>query len=136
MKGIRFYLGIRLVSNDSSFLSVQRLRQAYLCLDLDEAAEINEVRQRYAQLVRKFHPDTGGENVGSLGLVFSISHFQADPARLQKIRDAYKLILKTAANEDANEEKEEEEKDFGIRHIVPQHRQVNFGTFSVLKLQL
>jgi DnaJ-class molecular chaperone len=65
MKGIRrqFYFGIRLFSNDFSYLAAQHLRQAYLCLDLDEDSEIQEVRQRYSHLVKKYHPDTGKENV-------------------------------------------------------------------------
>jgi DnaJ-class molecular chaperone len=56
----------RYFASTSSGLSAQRLRQAYFSLDLEENAEIEEVRQRYAQLIRRFHPDTGGKEVGIL----------------------------------------------------------------------
>lgn len=48
--------------------------------------------------------------------------FKADPDRLEKVRSAYKLIVKSDENA-VKERVEEEEKDFGIRHVVPQHRQ-------------
>jgi hypothetical protein len=52
----------------------------------------------------------------------SVSSFQADPERLARIRDAFKLIMKINSNDFVLEQ--QEEKDFGIKHIVPQHRQV------------
>lgn len=47
-------------------LAEQRLRQAYLLLDLDETATVEEARARYSKLVRQLHPDTGGEKVDIL----------------------------------------------------------------------
>lgn len=70
MKGLErvkfFFLSVRSLSSDSSYLAEQRLRQAYSCLDLDESAEASEVRDRYTQLIRRYHPDTGGENVSPI----------------------------------------------------------------------
>jgi len=54
----------------------------------------------------RLHPDTGDQN--------------ADPARLERVRNAYKLIINNNSN---TVERQEDEKDFGVRHVVPQHRQ-------------
>lgn len=54
---------IRKFASESSYLSEQRLRQAYSLLDLDEDASIEEIRERYSQLAKQLHPDTGLEKV-------------------------------------------------------------------------
>ncbi|KAI6205726.1 DnaJ-like protein subfamily C member 28 [Aphelenchoides besseyi] len=95
----------------SSRLTAQKLRQSYALLELDEDSSTEEVRHRYSQLAFKYHPDTGGQN--------------SDPKLLQKIQTAYKFILQqtTEETEERFEENDSEEKDFGIRHTAPQHRQ-------------
>ncbi|KAI6173835.1 DnaJ-like protein subfamily C member 28 [Aphelenchoides besseyi] len=95
----------------SSRLTAQKLRQSYALLELDEDSTTEEVRHRYSQLAFKYHPDTGGQN--------------SDPKLLQKIQSAYKFILQQTTEETGEqfEENDIEEKDFGIRHTAPQHRQ-------------
>lgn len=54
---------IRIFANNSSYLSEQKLRQAYSLLDLDDSATDDEIQERYSKLLLKLHPDTGGANV-------------------------------------------------------------------------
>jgi DnaJ-class molecular chaperone len=65
LKSLRIYKYnvIRTFSTNSSYLSEQKLRQAYFLLDLDDSATIDEVQERYSKLLLRLHPDTGGANV-------------------------------------------------------------------------
>lgn len=47
----------------SSELSKIRIQQAYAVLGLDEEASVEDIKKRFGQLAKRYHPDTGGENV-------------------------------------------------------------------------
>lgn len=53
--------GIR--SYSTEYVLQQKLTQAFATLNLEETDDFNEVREKYLVLVKRYHPDTGGEEV-------------------------------------------------------------------------
>uniref|UniRef100_A0A914W4B4 J domain-containing protein n=1 Tax=Plectus sambesii TaxID=2011161 RepID=A0A914W4B4_9BILA len=97
------------------------LLKAYRDLGLKTDCSKEELKDRFVQLAKSYHPDTGGES--------------ADPAKFMTVKNAYKTIA--AADYGAQDQSElnsVQEQFHDIKHTAPQHRQyleyagVGFGT--------
>ncbi|AMV71172.1 J domain-containing protein [Desulfuromonas carbonis] len=63
-------------------MNFQELVQALGTLELGERASLAEIRRRYHQLVRRHHPDAGGE----------------DAAAIRRVNAAYQLLTSYCRN--------------------------------------
>lgn len=98
-----------------SFINVddRKLLAAYNELGLDISSTDDEVKKRFIDLAKQFHPDTADESV--------------DPNRFIQIRNAFKVIIDYQRNREEfnNDELTSLMQSFDdIQHRAPQHRQV------------
>lgn len=43
-----------------------RVQQAFAVLGLDESASVDDIKHRFSDLAKQYHPDTGGDEVSLL----------------------------------------------------------------------
>lgn len=92
-----------------------------MLLKLQEGCSLDDVRNSYRDLAKKYHPDSGS--------------FTADSATFVQIDEAYRAVLNDVAEKIKSNEKKEEEED-KFKPVAPQHRQylsfegIGFGTPS------
>lgn len=98
----------------------KKIKDFYMLLKLQEGCSLDDVRNSYRDLAKKYHPDSGS--------------LTADAATFVQIDEAYRAVLNdVAAKIKSNEKDEEEEK---LKSVAPQHRQylsfegIGFGTPS------
>uniref|UniRef100_A0A7E4VN57 J domain-containing protein n=1 Tax=Panagrellus redivivus TaxID=6233 RepID=A0A7E4VN57_PANRE len=108
-----------------SSIATAKINQAYAVLGLDESASLEQIKARFAQLAKAYHPDTGGE--------------KADPAKLTQVRSSFKLVIEarnSVSGESIVAEDVADAIEHDIKHTAPQHRQylefngLGFGTPS------
>lgn len=113
-------------SKESFFVEIER-QNAYATLNLNEECSTEDLKKTYVQLVRHYHPDTGGEQADVHKLQVCLSPpFNNVKKYFQEVQNAYKTILDSeySAEEQQNIETEVNKLVFDIRHTAPQHRQV------------
>ncbi|XP_054830296.1 dnaJ homolog subfamily C member 28 [Eublepharis macularius] len=99
----------------------KNIKDFYRLLKLQEGCSLDDVRNSYRDLAKKYHPDSGS--------------FTADSATFVQIEEAYRVVLNDVAEKMKLNEKEEEEED-KFKSLAPQHRQylsfegIGFGTPS------
>ncbi|CAN7985520.1 unnamed protein product [Ixodes hexagonus] len=99
-------------STESRGLTSANLKKSYHVLGLKEGCTVQELKDAFIQLARKYHPDSGTAT--------------ADGAKFDEIKTAYHSVRDhlsegaAPAHDDVNAVLE---KNFGIKHTVPQHRQ-------------
>lgn len=86
-----------------------RLLQCYRVLELPQTCSREELKSRYVDLAKRYHPDTGGKT--------------ADVEAFRRLHSAYKYIVENDYNAKDRQELENVPKIFDIRHTAPQHRQ-------------
>lgn len=87
------------------------LLKAYKDLGLKTDCTKEELKQRFVELAKTYHPDTGGE--------------KADPAKFMTVKNAYKTIAAADySGQDQSELNSVQEQFHDIKHTAPQHRQV------------
>ncbi|KAL8190570.1 UNVERIFIED_CONTAM: DnaJ subfamily C member 28 [Gekko kuhli] len=99
----------------------KKIKDFYMLLKLQEGCSLDDVRNSYRDLAKKYHPDSGSVT--------------ADAATFVQIDEAYRVVLNDVAEKIKSNEKEEEEED-KFKSAAPQHRQylsfegIGFGTPS------
>lgn len=102
----------RFASNTNIFEVSRKLADCYTLLGIaDSKCDRQQLKSRYVELAKRFHPDTG-ENGG-------------DSAKFQRVRDAYRYIVEQDFSQADREDLLEspQVRQFDIRHKAPQHRQ-------------
>lgn len=99
------------------------IQSCYTLLEIDHDCTDEEVKTAYIDKARQYHPDSALKT--------------SDPDKFSKVKDAYKSILEHRNRKALKEEEENEtETIFDIKHTAPQHRQYlefegkGFGTPS------
>uniref|UniRef100_A0AC35GY82 J domain-containing protein n=1 Tax=Panagrolaimus sp. PS1159 TaxID=55785 RepID=A0AC35GY82_9BILA len=106
-----------------------RISQAFSVLGLDEDASVNDIKDRFSNLAKQYHPDTGGD--------------KANPDKFLQIRNSFKMALKYKSDDFEEDIVEEaaEKIVHDIQYTAPQHRQyleyggIGFGTPSARQKQ-
>ncbi|NXX86680.1 DJC28 protein, partial [Urocolius indicus] len=105
----------------SGYKPKSNVKDSYKILELEEGCSLDDVRNSYRSLAKKYHPDSGSAT--------------ADSEAFMKVEEAYRVVLShVAAKKKSNEGGEEEEDQFKSK--APQHRHylsfegVGFGTPS------
>ncbi|NXK91081.1 DJC28 protein, partial [Formicarius rufipectus] len=82
----------------SGYKSRNDVKDSYKILELEEGCSLDEVRDSYRTLAKKYHPDS--------------SSGTADPATFMQVEQAYRVVLShVAAKQKPGENSEEEEED-------------------------
>ncbi|XP_049520154.1 dnaJ homolog subfamily C member 28-like isoform X1 [Dermacentor silvarum] len=92
--------------------SYKNLKKCYQVLGIGEDSSMKEVKEAFVELARKYHPDSGSDT--------------ASAAKFDEIKSAYESVRDNLSEDSApvrDDVNEVLEKDFGIKHTVPQHRQ-------------
>jgi len=95
------------------------IKEYYRLLNVSEECNQRELRDAFLSKARQYHPDSG--------------HPSADAAMFARVEHAYRTLTERIKKE-TGEEEEVIEKDYGIKHTAPQHRQflsyegVGYGT--------
>ncbi|KAM7311698.1 dnaJ homolog subfamily C member 28 isoform X1 [Ixodes scapularis] len=100
------------VSTENQVLISSSLKRSYRLLGLEENCSLQELKDAFIRLARKYHPDSGTAT--------------ADAAKFDEIKTAYHSVrdhLLEGAPSDHDDVNAVLEKNFGIKHTVPQHRQ-------------
>ncbi|XP_077198703.1 dnaJ homolog subfamily C member 28 [Paroedura picta] len=99
----------------------KKIQDFYMLLKLQEGCSLDDVRNSYRDLAKKYHPDSGS--------------FTADSATFVQIDEAYRAVLNDVSEKMKSNDKEEKEED-KFKSVAPQHRQylsfegIGFGTPS------
>ncbi|XP_048348337.1 dnaJ homolog subfamily C member 28 [Sphaerodactylus townsendi] len=99
----------------------KKIKDFYMLLKLQEGCSLDDVRNSYRDLAKKYHPDSGS--------------ITADSAVFVQIDEAYRAVINDVTEKMESNEKEEEEED-KLKSVAPQHRQylsfegIGFGTPS------
>ncbi|KFP32485.1 DnaJ subfamily C member 28, partial [Colius striatus] len=112
----------------SGYKPKSNIKDSYKILELEEGCSLDDIRNSYRSLAKKYHPDSGSAT--------------ADSEAFMKVEEDYRVVLShaaakknhAAAKKKSNESGEEEEDQFKSK--APQHRHylsfegVGFGTPS------
>ncbi|XP_064461056.1 dnaJ homolog subfamily C member 28-like [Ornithodoros turicata] len=96
------------------------VKESYCLLGVSEDCNLQEVKDAFLKLAMKYHPDRGGT--------------AADAAKFDEIKKAYHTVRAYLSKDTSDDVDQVIEKDFNIKHTVPQHRQylnlegVGYGT--------
>ncbi|NXG63945.1 DJC28 protein, partial [Hemiprocne comata] len=105
----------------SGYKPKRNVKESYKILKLEEDCSLDDVRNSYRSLAKKYHPDSGSAT--------------ADSEAFMKVEEAYRVVLSDVANKKKSNENNEEEED-QFKPKAPQHRHylsfegVGFGTPS------
>jgi len=112
----------------SSFHRVKanKYTEHFRTLELPEDSSKGNVRRKYIELVKKFHPDTfkdKGEKFNEIDNSYRVlmKKFQEDEEREASVVGEYGLYYDKNKKEKMDEEEDKEHPD--IQHVAPQHRQ-------------
>ncbi|NWT07201.1 DJC28 protein, partial [Mionectes macconnelli] len=85
------------------------VKDSYKILELEEGCSLDEVRDSYRTLAKKYHPDSSSST--------------ADPAAFIRVEEAYRVVLNdVAAKQKPSESGEEEEEDvFKVKSLQHRH---------------
>lgn len=120
LKPFSYICGGRMLSG---YKPKRDIKDSYKILELEEGCSVDDIRNSYRSLAKKYHPDSGS--------------ITADSAAFVKVEEAYRVVLNDVANKKkASENKEEEEEEDQLKSNAPQHRHylsfegVGYGTPS------
>lgn len=105
----------------SMYASKKGLKDYYRLLNVDEGCSLEDVRNSYCMLAKKYHPDSGSAT--------------ADANLFVQIEEAYRAVI-TDMTKSAKPGIEPDEEDDKLKYKAPQHRQylsyegIGFGTPS------
>ncbi|NXP43871.1 DJC28 protein, partial [Heliornis fulica] len=105
----------------SDYKPKRNIKDSYRILELEEGCSLDDIRNSYRSLAKKYHPDSGSAT--------------ADSEAFMKVEEAYRVVLSDVANKKKSNESTEEEEDH-FKSKSPQHRHylsfegVGFGTPS------
>ncbi|NXH19462.1 DJC28 protein, partial [Bucco capensis] len=91
----------------SSFKTKSSVKESYKILELEEGCSLDDVRNSYRHLAKKYHPDSGSAT--------------ADSEAFMKVEEAYRVVLSDVATKKQSRENNEEEED-QFKPKAPQHR--------------
>ncbi|NWI58316.1 DJC28 protein, partial [Calyptomena viridis] len=83
------------------------IRDSYKILELEEGCSLEDVRNSYRSLAKKYHPDSGAGT--------------ADPAAFIRVEEAYRAVLSDVAARQKPSEEEEEEDQFKPKSLQHRH---------------
>ncbi|XP_077508903.1 uncharacterized protein LOC144120418 isoform X6 [Amblyomma americanum] len=104
--------GFRLPSLRRQSSNCKAVKECYRVLGVSEGSSMREVKEAFVHMARKYHPDS--------------SSGTANAAKFDEIKSAYETVRGHLSGDAAtayDDVYEVMEKDFGIKHTVPQHRQ-------------
>ncbi|NXK10234.1 DJC28 protein, partial [Herpetotheres cachinnans] len=91
----------------SGYKPKSNIKDSYKILELEEGCSLDDIRNSYRSLAKKYHPDSGSAT--------------ADSEAFMKVEEAYRVVLSdVATKKKSNENNEEEEDPFKLK--APQHR--------------
>ncbi|XP_010086158.1 PREDICTED: dnaJ homolog subfamily C member 28 [Pterocles gutturalis] len=105
----------------SGYKPKSNVKDSYKILELEEGCSLDDIRNSYRNLAKKYHPDSGSTT--------------ADSEAFVKVEEAYRVVLSDVATKKRSNENNEEEEDQS-KSKAPQHRHylsfegVGFGTPS------
>ncbi|NXT49095.1 DJC28 protein, partial [Pluvianellus socialis] len=105
----------------SSYKPKRNVKDSYKILELEEGCSLDDIRNSYRSLAKKYHPDSGSAT--------------ADSEAFMKVEEAYRVVLSDVATKKKSSENNEEEED-QFKSNAPQHRHylsfegVGYGTPS------
>ncbi|KAM6310083.1 dnaJ homolog subfamily C member 28 [Aegotheles albertisi] len=118
LKSFPYICGNRMLSGYKPKSSV---KDSYRILELEEGCSLDDVRNSYRSLAKRYHPDSGSAT--------------ADSEAFVKVEEAYRVVLSDVMHKKKSNENNEEEED-QFKPKAPQHRHylsfegVGFGTPS------
>ncbi|NXA17119.1 DJC28 protein, partial [Ibidorhyncha struthersii] len=118
LKPFPYICGNRLLSG---YKPKRNVKDSYKVLELEEGCSLDDIRNSYRSLAKKYHPDSGSAT--------------ADSEAFMKVEEAYRVVLSDVATKKKSNENNEEEED-QFKSKAPQHRHylsfegVGFGTPS------
>ncbi|XP_009872682.1 PREDICTED: dnaJ homolog subfamily C member 28 [Apaloderma vittatum] len=118
LKLFRYVCGNRMLSG---YKPKSNIKDSYKILELEEGCSLDDIRNSYRNLAKKYHPDSGSAT--------------ADSEAFIKVEEAYRVVLSDVATKKKSNESNEEEED-PFKPKPPQHRHylsfegVGFGTPS------
>ncbi|NXP27152.1 DJC28 protein, partial [Scytalopus superciliaris] len=92
----------------SGYKSKNDVRDSYKILELEEGCSLDEVRNSYRTLAKKYHPDSSSST--------------ADPAAFIRVEEAYRVVLSDVAAKQKPSEGGEEEEEDQFKSKSLQHR--------------
>ena len=112
----RFYRTSARLLLQQKALSVEK---SFSILKLSADPSFKELREKYIDQAKVYHPDSGGAAAA------------ADPVKFIQLQEAYKVVHSYLKSQSENVEEEEDYEDTTDEHIAPQHRQfLNYGGFG------
>ncbi|XP_074023659.1 dnaJ homolog subfamily C member 28 [Numenius arquata] len=118
LKPFPYVCGSRMLSG---YKPKRNVKDSYKILELEEGCSLDDIRNSYRSLAKKYHPDSGSAT--------------ADSEAFMKVEEAYRVVLSDVATKKKSNENNEEEED-QFKPKAPQHRHylsfegVGFGTPS------
>ncbi|XP_010288792.1 PREDICTED: dnaJ homolog subfamily C member 28 [Phaethon lepturus] len=118
LKPFPYICGNRMLSG---YKPKRNVKDSYKILELAEGCSLDDIRNSYRSLAKKYHPDSGSAT--------------ADSEAFMKVEEAYRVVLSDVATKKKSNENNEEEED-QLKSKAPQHRHylsfegVGFGTPS------
>ncbi|KAM6293660.1 dnaJ homolog subfamily C member 28 [Porphyrio hochstetteri] len=118
LKLFPYICGNRMVSG---YKPKRNVKDSYKVLELEEGCSLDDIRNSYRNLAKRYHPDSGAAT--------------ADSEAFMQVEEAYRVVLSDVANKKKSNESTEEEED-QFKSKSPQHRHylsfegVGFGTPS------
>ncbi|NXI35351.1 DJC28 protein, partial [Galbula dea] len=91
----------------SGYKTKRSIKDSYKILELEEGCSLDDVRNSYRNLAKKYHPDSGSAT--------------ADSEAFVKVEEAYRVVLSDVATKKKSSENNEEEED-PFKPKAPQHR--------------
>ena len=119
LKPFSYICGKRMLSG---YKPKRNVKDSYKILKLEEGCSLDDIRNSYRSLAKKYHPDSGS--------------ITADSAAFVKVEEAYRVVLDDVANKKKPSENKEEEEEDQLKSNAPQHRHylsfegVGYGTPS------
>lgn len=119
LKPFSYICGKRMLSG---YKPKRNVKDSYKILELEEGCSLDDIRNSYRSLAKKYHPDSGS--------------ITADSAAFVKVEEAYRVVLDDVANKKKPSENKEEEEEDQLKSNAPQHRHylsfegVGYGTPS------
>ncbi|XP_054022011.1 dnaJ homolog subfamily C member 28 [Dryobates pubescens] len=91
----------------SGYKPKSSIKDSYKILELEEGCSLDDIRNSYRSLAKKYHPDSSAAT--------------ADTAAFIKVEEAYRVVLDDVATKTKSSENNEEEEDL-FKTKSPQHR--------------
>lgn len=109
-------------------VKASKYTEHFRTLELPEDSSKGNVRRKYIELVKKYHPDTykdDAEKFNQIDLAYRVlmKKFQEDQEREDSLVGEYGLYYDKEKMKEKMEEEDEVKEHPDIHHVAPQHRQ-------------